>query len=166
MSEDIPLHGHAEYVDCNAGECPLQYIHLSIGRRFIPRIAVPGCCNCKCTVRRRTRSRCFLVYQRTVHIPQWGLLTMKANVVSRSSAGCSVRSVRVCNSSSRGGTRVPCRAAAPATQAATAGVDAAAFEEFLLDAQKQILSQAEQLDGSGKKFVHDRWERPGDNAGD
>jgi coproporphyrinogen III oxidase len=45
-------------------------------------------------------------------------------------------------------------------------VDAAAFEEFLLDAQKQILSQAEQLDGSGKKFVHDRWERPGDNAGD
>jgi coproporphyrinogen III oxidase len=57
-----------------------------------------------------------------------------------------------------------CRAAAPAT-AAPAHVDAAAFEEFLLEAQKQILADAEQLDGSGQKFVHDRWERPGDNAG-
>jgi coproporphyrinogen III oxidase len=59
---------------------------------------------------------------------------------------------------------VLCRAAAPAT-AAPAQVDAAAFEEFLLEAQQQILSDAEQLDGSGQKFVEDRWERPGDNAG-
>lgn len=44
-------------------------------------------------------------------------------------------------------------------------MDAAAFEEFLLDAQQRILSEAEQLDGSGQKFIHDRWERPGDNAG-
>jgi coproporphyrinogen III oxidase len=58
-----------------------------------------------------------------------------------------------------------CRAAVPTAAAATAQVDASAFEEFLLEAQKQILSDAEQLDGSGQNFVHDRWERPGDNAG-
>lgn len=88
---------------------------------------------------------------------------MKANVVQRSSAGRTIRrSVRVCSSSSS--RRVCCRAAAPAT-AAPAQVDAAAFEQFLLEAQKQILSDAEQLDGSGQKFVLDRWERPGDNAG-
>jgi coproporphyrinogen III oxidase len=44
-------------------------------------------------------------------------------------------------------------------------VDAGAFEQFLLDTQRQILAEAEQLDGSGKTFVQDRWERPGDNAG-
>lgn len=48
---------------------------------------------------------------------------------------------------------------------ATAGVDAAAFEDFLLTTQHQILREAEQLDGRGKTFITDRWERPGDNAG-
>lgn len=89
--------------------------------------------------------------------------------MSRSSRGSSVRNsslVRVQSSSSR---RVQVNSAAPA-QAATAPataaqVDAAAFEEFLLHTQKQILAEAEQLDGSGKTFVQDRWERPGDNAG-
>jgi coproporphyrinogen III oxidase len=53
-----------------------------------------------------------------------------------------------------------CRAAASAPAEAPAAVDAAAFETFLLDTQKQILAEAEQLDGSGQKFVTDRWERP------
>lgn len=89
---------------------------------------------------------------------------MKANLVCRSNAGrVTARPVRVHNSSKAG---VTCRAAAPSTAAAAeAQVDAAAFEEFLLDAQQRILSEAEQLDGSGQKFIHDRWERPGDNAG-
>lgn len=45
-------------------------------------------------------------------------------------------------------------------------MDAAAFEQFLLDTQQQILKDAELLDGSRQTFVHDRWERPGDNAGE
>jgi hypothetical protein len=88
---------------------------------------------------------------------------MNAKLACRSSAGRAVaRPVRVHNSSRAG---VTCRVAAPSTAAAPAQVDAAAFEEFLLDAQQQILSEAEQLDGSGQTFIHDRWERPGDNAG-
>lgn len=38
-------------------------------------------------------------------------------------------------------------------------VDVDAFEDFLLVAQKEILSEAQQLDGSGKPFRIDRWER-------
>jgi coproporphyrinogen III oxidase len=61
---------------------------------------------------------------------------------------------------------VPAAAALHAPAQLTAQpVDAAAFEAFLLAAQKQILAEAEQLDGSGRAFVQDRWERPGDNAG-
>lgn len=57
-----------------------------------------------------------------------------------------------------------CRAASAPT-AAPLAVDAAAFETFLLDTQQKILADAERLDGSGQRFVTDRWERPGDNAG-
>ena len=60
---------------------------------------------------------------------------------------------------------------APAA-AAVAGVTAVAgqtstFEEFLLDTQQRIIQATEALDGSGARFVHDRWERsPGNpNAG-
>ncbi|PSC76177.1 coproporphyrinogen III oxidase [Micractinium conductrix] len=43
----------------------------------------------------------------------------------------------------------------------------ASFEQYILDLQRRIIEDAEALDGSGAKFVHDRWERsPGDpNAG-
>lgn len=34
------------------------------------------------------------------------------------------------------------------------------FEGFLLDTQRAIISAAEALDGSGARFVHDRWDRP------
>jgi hypothetical protein len=60
--------------------------------------------------------------------------------------------------------RAVCRAAASAPAQASAAVDAAAFETFLLDTQKQILAEAEQLDGRGQKFVTDRWERPNDTG--
>jgi hypothetical protein len=33
------------------------------------------------------------------------------------------------------------------------------FEDYILTLQRNILSTAEQLDGSGAKFVADRWER-------
>lgn len=88
---------------------------------------------------------------------------MKPNVLQRSSTGCGSRSfVKVRASSSA----VSCRAAAPTAAAPPAQVDAAAFEQFLLQSQKQILTEAEQLDGSGRTFVQDRWERPGENAGE
>lgn len=86
---------------------------------------------------------------------------MQAKLGCRSGTG---RAARVRTTNSRAG--VTCRAAAPSTAAAPAQVDAASFEEFLLEAQQQILTEAEQLDGSGQKFIHDRWERPGDNAGE
>jgi hypothetical protein len=57
-----------------------------------------------------------------------------------------------------------CRAAASAPAQAAAAVDAAAFETFLLDTQKQILAEAEKLDGGRQKFVTDRWERPNDTG--
>lgn len=82
---------------------------------------------------------------------------MHAMTLHRQPARCPV---------ARGG-RVPvgvCRAASAPT-AAPPAVDAAAFEAFLLDTQKRILTNAERLDGSGQKFATDRWERPGDNAG-
>lgn len=41
------------------------------------------------------------------------------------------------------------------------------FEHLILDVQRDIISGAEALDGSGRRFCHDRWERsPGHpNAG-
>lgn len=59
--------------------------------------------------------------------------------------------------------------AAAAQQAATAEssspVDFKGFEEYVLDLQERILTEAEQLDGSGKKFIRDKWSRGSDNAG-
>eukprot|EP00879_Flechtneria_rotunda_P026071 GHRR01027751.1.p2 GENE.GHRR01027751.1~~GHRR01027751.1.p2 ORF type:complete len:312 (+),score=127.87 GHRR01027751.1:1384-2319(+) len=60
---------------------------------------------------------------------------------------------------------VRCRVATGAPAQAAPQVDADAFESFLLETQKQILAEAEHLDGSGKTFVQDRWERGSDNAG-
>ena len=44
---------------------------------------------------------------------------------------------------------------------------ASSFESFILETQRSIVSGAECLDGSGRTFLHDRWERsPGNpNAG-
>lgn len=39
------------------------------------------------------------------------------------------------------------------------------FEAFILSLQKRTLAAAEELDGSGARFQHDRWEREGGNAG-
>lgn len=41
------------------------------------------------------------------------------------------------------------------------------FKDYILDLQQRIITAAEELDGSGAKFVHDRWSRdPSDsNAG-
>jgi len=58
------------------------------------------------------------------------------------------------------------RAASAPLETAVAPVDAAAFEQFLLDTQKKILADAEKLDGSGKTFITDRWERGSANAGE
>ena len=33
------------------------------------------------------------------------------------------------------------------------------FKDYILDLQRRIISAAEELDGSGARFVHDRWER-------
>jgi coproporphyrinogen III oxidase len=44
--------------------------------------------------------------------------------------------------------------------------DFAAFEAFIVNAQDRILREAEQLDGSGRVFLRDRWERgPGQGSG-
>jgi hypothetical protein len=40
------------------------------------------------------------------------------------------------------------------------------FEKYVLDLQERILTEAEQLDGSGRKFLRDRWSRGSDNAGE
>lgn len=37
------------------------------------------------------------------------------------------------------------------------------FEEYILDLQRRITQQAEELDGSGARFEHDRWSRSPDN---
>ena len=39
------------------------------------------------------------------------------------------------------------------------------FEHFILGAQRDIIAGAEALDGSGRRFSHDRWERSPPNAG-
>lgn len=119
----------------------------------------------QCFVDLKDRSRLSAASEPHCTTPDIYTNAMKANAACHSCAGRSVArpAVRVCTSSSSS-RRVTCRAAAPV--AAPAQVDAAAFEQFLLAAQQQILSEAEQLDGSGQKFIHDRWERPGDNAGE
>ncbi len=38
------------------------------------------------------------------------------------------------------------------------------FADYILTTQAKILSDSEVLDGSGRKFVHDRWEREPGNA--
>jgi coproporphyrinogen III oxidase len=44
--------------------------------------------------------------------------------------------------------------------------DFAAFERFVVDSQDRIIREAEQLDGSGRTFLRDRWERsPSSNGG-
>jgi coproporphyrinogen III oxidase len=39
------------------------------------------------------------------------------------------------------------------------------FEHYILETQKNIIAAAETLDGSGQRFIHDRWERTGGNLG-
>lgn len=51
-----------------------------------------------------------------------------------------------------------------AAAALAASADAAAFEQFVVDMQKQILQEAESLDGSGQQFLRDRWDRNADDA--
>lgn len=53
--------------------------------------------------------------------------------------------------------------AAPAAAPTAQAVSFDDFEAYVLDLQKRILSEAELLDGSGQKFVHDRWERDAGN---
>lgn len=59
----------------------------------------------------------------------------------------------------------PRAGAAAAEQATAAAVDFGRFEQYVLALQERILSEAEQLDGSGKKFLRDRWSRGNENAG-
>ena len=33
------------------------------------------------------------------------------------------------------------------------------FKDYILDLQRRIISAAEEMDGSGARFVHDRWDR-------
>ncbi|KAI8468310.1 MAG: coproporphyrinogen III oxidase [Monoraphidium minutum] len=54
---------------------------------------------------------------------------------------------------------------AAAAAAAPSSADFKGFEAYVLDLQERILSDAEALDGSGKKFLRDRWSRGSDNAG-
>eukprot|EP00887_Chlorella_sp_A99_P006464 scaffold3.g6464.t1 len=56
----------------------------------------------------------------------------------------------------------PAASAAPATAGRTS-----TFEELILDTQQRIIAATEQLDGSGRRFAHDRWQRSPDtpNAG-
>jgi coproporphyrinogen III oxidase len=44
--------------------------------------------------------------------------------------------------------------------------DFAAFEQFIVASQDRILREAEVLDGSGRTFLRDRWERPGGDKGE
>jgi coproporphyrinogen III oxidase len=39
------------------------------------------------------------------------------------------------------------------------------FEHYILELQKKIIADAEALDGSGQRFIHDRWERPSGGYG-
>ncbi|GBF93673.1 coproporphyrinogen III oxidase [Raphidocelis subcapitata] len=56
--------------------------------------------------------------------------------------------------------------AAQQQEAATAaGTDFARFERYVLDLQDRILSEAEAIDGSGKRFLRDRWSRGSESAG-
>ena len=47
---------------------------------------------------------------------------------------------------------------------ATGGVSDT-FEHYLLELQRSIIADAETLDGSGQRFIHDRWERENSNGG-
>lgn len=59
----------------------------------------------------------------------------------------------------------PRPAAASTAMQTSSSVDFARFEQYVLDLQDRILADAEQLDGSGTKFLRDRWSRGSDNAG-
>lgn len=82
---------------------------------------------------------------------------MKATALQKRSIACA-------STRTQPASAVRCRAAGSPT-VTQAQVDAVAFEDFLLTTQQTILAHAEQLDRSGQKFVTDRWERPGENAG-
>ncbi|WIA39602.1 hypothetical protein OEZ86_005686 [Tetradesmus obliquus] len=90
---------------------------------------------------------------------------MQSSALQRRGAACRASSSSKCQvRTARSSRTAVCRAAASAPAQAAAAVDTAAFETFLLDTQKQILAEAEKLDGSGQKFVTDRWERPNDTG--
>jgi coproporphyrinogen III oxidase len=44
-------------------------------------------------------------------------------------------------------------------------VDFEQFEQYLLGLQDRLLTSAEAMDGSGKKFLRDRWQRGSEHAG-
>ena len=43
--------------------------------------------------------------------------------------------------------------------ASSAGIVSDTFEHYILETQRKIITDAEALDGSGQRFIHDRWER-------
>eukprot|EP00798_Chlamydomonas_sp_ICE-L_P011603 gene11603-34307_t len=51
----------------------------------------------------------------------------------------------------------------PAAKAAPEEVDFEDFTKYIVATQESILQMAEQMDGSGKKFIRDKWERDPDN---
>lgn len=57
----------------------------------------------------------------------------------------------------------PLAAAASAQQQQQQQAVSSEFEHYILDLQQRIIQAAEELDGSGARFQHDRWSRSPDN---
>lgn len=109
---------------------------------------------------RRYRGPCSSIHSALVVINSSGSIGYAARgLVER-------RSVKRLESSSAPPNRrqaaISCRAAA-----AKAECSSSCFEEYVVDLQRRIVQEAEELDGSGIKFVQDRWEREegNENAG-
>jgi hypothetical protein len=58
---------------------------------------------------------------------------------------------------------VAAAAAAPGPSSSQHLAVSSTFEQYILDLQKRIIQGAEELDGSGARFQHDRWTRNPDN---
>ena len=58
---------------------------------------------------------------------------------------------------------VAAAAAAPGPSSSQHLAVSSTFEQYILDLQKRIIQGAEELDGSGARFQHDRWTRSPDN---
>jgi coproporphyrinogen III oxidase len=91
----------------------------------------------------------------------------KVNATGSATCCSTVPRTRAALTHRRRSTTATTAAAQQAMAAATgsSSADFGAFEKYVLDLQDRILTEAERLDGSGRKFERDRWSRGADNAG-